>query len=161
MEAEELFNEKRGAEEQPKKESPLVSLERDLKFFNESIREVAVEIMVEGLSLHPIFIAHQHEIKLGELILDRIELNTEWSIHASTIEEFTERGIIKAEPEATVLAAAAISRSDNLIGRCVLRQATDADVATDALPWIRRKATIRTWETTSPVRRVIEAGCVW
>jgi len=74
-----------------------VSLERDLKFFNESIREVAVEIMLEGLSTHPIFIAHQHEIKLGEVILDRNELNTEWSIHASTIEEFTERGIIKAE----------------------------------------------------------------
>lgn len=97
METEDLFNERRGAEEKPKKDSPLVSLELDLKFFNESIREVAVEIMVEGLSSHPIFIAHQHEIKLGELILDRIELNTAWSIHASTIEEFVERGIIKAE----------------------------------------------------------------
>jgi hypothetical protein len=97
METEDLFNERRGAEEQPKKESPLVSLERDLKFFNESIREVAIEIMVEGLSANPIFIAHQHEIKLGEVILDRIELNTAWSIHASTIEEFEERGIIKPE----------------------------------------------------------------
>lgn len=97
MDTEELFNENRGAEQQPKKESPLVSLERDLKFFNESIREVAVEIMVEGLSATPIFIAHQHEIKLGEMILDRNELNTEWSIHASTIEEFIERGIIKTE----------------------------------------------------------------
>jgi hypothetical protein len=97
MDAEELLNERSGGEEKPKKDSPLVSLERDLKFFNESIREVAVEIMVEGLSSHPIFIAHQHELKLGEMILDRIELNTEWSIHASTIEEFVERGIIKPE----------------------------------------------------------------
>ncbi|GGH18925.1 hypothetical protein [Mucilaginibacter phyllosphaerae] len=97
METEELFNKNRGEEQPPKKESPLVSLERDLKFFNESIHEVAIEIMVEGLSSHPIFVAHQHKLKLGELILDRNELNTEWSIHASTIEEFTERGIIKAE----------------------------------------------------------------
>ncbi|MDB5126960.1 hypothetical protein [Mucilaginibacter sp.] len=97
MEAEELLNERSGGEEKPKKDSPLVSLERDLKFFNESIREVAVEIMVEGLSSHPIFVAHQHELKLGEMILDRNELNTEWSIHASTIEEFVERGIIKPE----------------------------------------------------------------
>ena len=97
MESKDLFNESRGADKQPQKESPLVSLERDLKFFNESIREVAVEIMVEGLSSHPIFIAHQHEIKLGEVILDRNELNTEWSIHASTIEEFVERGVIKPE----------------------------------------------------------------
>jgi hypothetical protein len=81
--------------EESKKESPLVSLETDLKFFNESIREVAIEIMVEGLSNYPIFIAHQHELKLGELILDRHDLNTEWSIHASTLEEFVEKGVIK------------------------------------------------------------------
>ena len=96
MDAEELLNE-RGSAPQPKKESPLVSLERDLKFFNESIREVAVEIMTEGISAHPIFIAHQHELKLGEVILDRNELNTEWSIHASTLEEFSEKCVIKAE----------------------------------------------------------------
>lgn len=97
MDTQDLFNQNRGAKPEPKKESPLVSLERDLKFFNDSIREVAIEIMVEGLSAHPIFVAHQHELKLGEMILDRNELNTEWSIHASTIEEFTEKGIIKQE----------------------------------------------------------------
>jgi len=94
MEPEELLNEEKNSEEN-KKESPLVSLEKDLKFFNESIREVAVEIMVEGLSSYPIFIAHQHELNLGEVILDRHDLNTEWSIHASTLEEFLEKGIIK------------------------------------------------------------------
>jgi len=94
MEPEELFNEDKN-NETPKKESPLLSLEQDLKFFNESIREVAIEIMVEGLSRYPIFIAHQHELSLGELILDRHDLNTEWSIHASTLEEFVEKGVIK------------------------------------------------------------------
>ena len=94
MDPEELFNED-GNSAKPKKESPLVSLERDLKFFYESIREVAVEIMVEGLSNYPIFIAHQHELNLGELILDRNDLNTEWSIHASTLEEFVDKGVIK------------------------------------------------------------------
>jgi len=34
-------------------------------------------------------------LKLGELILDRNDLNTEWSIHASTLEEFTDKGVIK------------------------------------------------------------------
>jgi hypothetical protein len=96
MEPEELLNEDNINEnEGPKKESPLVSLEADLKFFNESIREVANEIMVEGLSNYPIFIAHQHELNLGELILDRHDLHTGWSIHASTMEEFLEKGIIK------------------------------------------------------------------
>jgi DNA-binding MarR family transcriptional regulator len=53
--------------------------------------------MMEGLSTYPIFIAHQHELKLGEVILDRNDLNTDWSIHASTLEEFEERGVIKPE----------------------------------------------------------------
>jgi hypothetical protein len=95
MDPEELLNEQNSSEEEPKKESPLLSLENDLKLYSESMHEVAIEIMVEGLSLYPIFIAHQHEVKLGELILDRHDLNTEWSIQASTLEEFVEKGIIK------------------------------------------------------------------
>ncbi len=93
MEPQELLNEEGNGK--PQKESPLISLEKDLKFFSESIREVAVEIMVEGLSNYPIFVAHQHQISLGELILDRYDLNTECSVHASTLEEFVEKGIIK------------------------------------------------------------------
>lgn len=95
MEREELLNE--GGDSEKQKESPLKSLERDLKIYRESIKEVAIEIMVEGISSYPIFIAHQHEVKLGEVILDRNELNTDWTINASTLEEFIEAGVIKKE----------------------------------------------------------------
>ena len=98
MKPEELLND-RNEPKIPEVESPLISLERDLKFFNDSIHEVAAEIMVEGLSNYPIFIAHQHVLSLGEVILDRHELNSDWSIHASTLEEFLERNIIKKELE--------------------------------------------------------------
>src|SRR5471030_1557825 len=94
MEPEELLNDKEG---EAQKESPLKSLESDLKLYNASIKEVAIEIMVEGISLYPIFIAHQHEVKLGEVILDRYELNTNWTINASTLEEFVEAGVIKKQ----------------------------------------------------------------
>lgn len=96
MNPEDLLNEG-SAKQEPAAKSPLISLERDLKVFNDAIREVAVEIIVEGLSKYPIFIAHQHELKLGEIILDRHELNSDWTIHASTLEEFVERGVIKPE----------------------------------------------------------------
>jgi len=95
MDPEELLNEKNSGE--PQKESPLKSLERDLKIYNESIKDVAITIMMEGMSSYPIFIAHQHEVKLGEVILDRTELNTDWTINASTLEEFIEAGVIKPE----------------------------------------------------------------
>lgn len=93
MEPEELLNDNNDK----KKVSPLQSLETDLRLYSESIREIAVEIMVEGLTSYPIFVAHQHEVALGEMILNKDDLNTEWTIHASTMEEFTEKGIIKKE----------------------------------------------------------------
>lgn len=93
MEPEELLNDNNDK----KKASPLQSLETDLRLYSESIREIAVEIMVEGLTTYPIFVAHQHEVALGEMILNKDDLNTEWTIHASTMEEFTEKGIIKKE----------------------------------------------------------------
>ncbi|MEX8547586.1 MAG: hypothetical protein V5804_08300 [Mucilaginibacter sp.] len=95
MNPEDLLQE--GSEEEKKQRSPLESLEVDLKYFNDSIKEVAIEIMVEGLSKYPVFIAHQHEVKLGEVIFDRHEMNTDWTIQASTLEEFMERGVIKKE----------------------------------------------------------------
>lgn len=96
MEIRDLVNpEGENAPEQ--KISPLKSLESDLKFYSESLKEISAEIMVEGLSQYPIFVAHQHEVSIGELILDKNELHTEWSVHASTLEEFEQRGIIQTD----------------------------------------------------------------
>ena len=97
MESEELLGNlgQNGNQEQAKeRKSPLISLEKDLSFYADSIKEVAVEIMVEGISAHPIFIAHQHQVNIGEIILNREELNTSWTIQASTLEEFIQKGII-------------------------------------------------------------------
>jgi hypothetical protein len=95
MELKDLFDqEENSGKKSPPKESPLKSLESDLKFYSDSIKEVSTEIMVEGISLYPIFIAHQHKVSIGEPILDKDELNTEWTIHASTLEEFLEKSII-------------------------------------------------------------------
>ncbi|WP_131539290.1 hypothetical protein [Pedobacter nototheniae] len=86
-----------------KQQSPLLSLEKDLEFYSESIKEVAIEIMVEGISAHPIFIAHQHQVNIGEIILNKEELNTDWTIQASTLEEFVEKGIINKERKESFL----------------------------------------------------------
>ena len=83
-------------EQKGPEESPLISLKKDIEFYKETLQEVAIEIMAEGISAQPIFIAHQHEVALGEIILDRNELGTDWTIQASTFEEFVEKGIIQA-----------------------------------------------------------------
>lgn len=103
MDLEELMPQQPEGQKNEKKKSPLVSLEKDLDLYADSIKEVAVEIMVEGISTHPIFIAHQHTVSIGEMILNREELNTEWSIQASTMEEFVEKGIINPEKKVLFL----------------------------------------------------------
>lgn len=80
-----------------KQQSPLLSLEKDLELYADAIKEVATEIIVEGISSNPIFIAHQYTVSIGEVILDRKELNTTWTIQASTFEEFIEKGIIQPD----------------------------------------------------------------
>lgn len=97
MDIQDLLPQEQPEAEKNKKESPLVSLEKDLELYSDSIKEVAIDIMMEGISTHPIFIAHQHIVSIGELILNRDDLNTNWSIQASTLEEFVEKGIINRE----------------------------------------------------------------
>ncbi|SMC79603.1 hypothetical protein [Pedobacter africanus] len=103
MDIEELMPQQPEEDKSALKKSPLISLEKDLGLYADSIKEVAVEIMVEGISANPIFVAHQHTVSIGEMILDRSELNTEWTIQASTLEEFIEKGIINPEKKALFL----------------------------------------------------------
>jgi hypothetical protein len=104
MDIEELMPQQSGEEgKEQQKKSPLVSLEKDLELYADSVKEIATEIIVEGISANPIFIAHQHTVNIGEVILDRKELNTEWTIQASTFEEFVEKGIINPEKKALFL----------------------------------------------------------
>ncbi|MBL1409659.1 hypothetical protein [Sphingobacterium faecale] len=103
MDLSDLLNNKstNGAEDVPSKgNSPLTSLKVDLDFYSESIKEISGEMIAEGYTLYPIFIAHQHEVSLGEVILDKAELNTNWSINASSLEEFVEKGVIESDRKA-------------------------------------------------------------
>lgn len=89
-----------GDRQEQKKPSPLQSLKVDLDFYSESIKEISSEMVAEGYTLYPIFIATQYEVSLGEIILDRVELGTNWSIKASSLEEFVERGVIASGKKA-------------------------------------------------------------
>lgn len=86
-----------GEKQETPKKNPLSSLKVDLDFYSDSIREVSNEMVAEGYTLYPIFVAHQHEVAIGEMILDRTELATQWSIQASSLEEFLEKEVIKKD----------------------------------------------------------------
>lgn len=84
------------AEEQQSNPVPQ-TLQEDLKFYKDPIKEVSRETIERKISDFPIFIAHQHELNLGEKILDKDELGRNWHIHASVLEELVEKGVILEE----------------------------------------------------------------
>ncbi|MBT3302586.1 MAG: hypothetical protein HOD63_04100 [Bacteroidetes bacterium] len=73
----------------------LDSLKKDIEFYNNSIKEVALEITNANFSKYPIFIAHQHEVNLGEVILDKADYQREWTINATVLEDLIEHGIVE------------------------------------------------------------------
>lgn len=75
----------------------LNSLKQDLLFYSDSIFEISSEVINSEISSHPIFIAHMGKFGMGELILDKEELGTNWSIQVSTLEEFSKVGIVEKD----------------------------------------------------------------
>jgi hypothetical protein len=72
----------------------LQELNQNLNIYKESIREISEEIIDNQVSKYPIFIASREETNLGKQIIDKEELALEWSINASTLEEFVRRKIV-------------------------------------------------------------------
>ena len=78
-------------------ETQLEHLRGELILMKDSIRETATDIIAEGYSKYPIFIAHKEPVNVGEVILDKADMATLWSISASTLEEFNEKNLIPEE----------------------------------------------------------------
>jgi hypothetical protein len=72
----------------------LQELNQNLNIYKESIREISEEIINNQVSKYPVFIASREETNLGKQIIDKEELALEWSINASTLEEFVRRKIV-------------------------------------------------------------------
>ena len=72
----------------------LQELNQNLNIYKESIREISEEILDNQVSKYPVFIASREETNLGKQIIDKEELALEWSINASTLEEFVRRKIV-------------------------------------------------------------------
>ncbi|MCB0737416.1 MAG: hypothetical protein KDC92_07875 [Bacteroidetes bacterium] len=75
----------------------LFEIKRDLEFFKEAIQTVSDEILDNEVSNYPIFVAHKGPVELGRLILPAEQYESKWSISASLLEEFVNKGLIKDE----------------------------------------------------------------
>jgi hypothetical protein len=74
-------------------------LKDDIEFYQGMLKEVSADILTEGFSKYPVFIAHQEPIKLGEMIIDASEYSRSYNISATVLEELLERNIVTKERE--------------------------------------------------------------
>lgn len=81
-------------------EQYLEVLNKDLKYYKSSIKEVSEDIQNEGYSNYPIFIASVFHNTLGEVILDAQEMGRTFTISASTLEELVKQDVIPEDKSA-------------------------------------------------------------
>ncbi len=70
------------------------NLNIDLKVYNEMIKEVSADMIAEGFTQYPIFIATEHEVKMGELILEKDDHAATFNMYATTLEEMVDRKLV-------------------------------------------------------------------
>jgi hypothetical protein len=75
-------------------EAALTTLESQLNEIKEMLKEVSDDIIQGGFSEYPIFVAHQEDAKIGELIIDRSEFDFPFSINATVMERLIELNIL-------------------------------------------------------------------
>ncbi len=72
-------------------------LRRELKTYMPAIKNAADIIIVQEVSSYPIFVIHQHSVDIGINIVDKEKVNGDWSVNASSLEEFVAKQIITQE----------------------------------------------------------------
>lgn len=78
-------------------EKELKALEAELTEYSGQLLEITRELMKERVSEFPIFIAHQADVYIGEIIIDKNEYEVDFSLSVSAVEEFVETGLIQKE----------------------------------------------------------------
>lgn len=69
----------------------------ELRVYFPMLREARRTILDQDVSLYPVFIFHQQEIELGIEIADRHKVRGNWSVNASTLEEFVAKQVIEED----------------------------------------------------------------
>ena len=80
-------------------EEILLSLQADLEICRDYIRQVSLGMLKGNISNYPIFVAlrSEQDMDLGLSIINREELDIQWSFNASHLEEFVSKNIITKE----------------------------------------------------------------
>jgi len=71
--------------------------QKEMKPYIKALAQAAGIILEQDISSFPIFVVHQHTLDIGINIVDREKVEGNWSVNASTLEEFVTKQIIAPE----------------------------------------------------------------
>lgn len=73
-------------------------LKIELASYMKMLEQASDTIIAEEVSKYPIFIAHKNEVdRIGITLADKDKVKGNWSINASTLEQFVEKNLISEE----------------------------------------------------------------
>lgn len=75
----------------------LKKLEEDVKLLLEGIKEIQADMVKEGYTQMPVFIAHQGDVEIGEWVFDKEEYQTGHTFSVTTAEDLAQLGILKSD----------------------------------------------------------------
>ncbi len=77
-----------------KEAEKLLVIENEMKKYKAVLCKASDTILDNEVSSYPIFVVHKQEIALGVPIVVREKMNTNWSVNASSLEEFVTKQLI-------------------------------------------------------------------
>jgi len=75
----------------------LGTISRDFVKVADHLKEASYLIRKRGFSDFPIFAISKDELPIGELLIDKTDLDLEWNYYASFLDEFVQRKLIEEE----------------------------------------------------------------
>lgn len=72
----------------------LESIRNDVDRIGDQLREISNQVIEEGISSYPIYIASHQPHEIGKPIFDPDSSTLNWTFHASIVEEFIQKEII-------------------------------------------------------------------
>lgn len=78
-------------------EQKLELLKQEIKPYLPMLKKARATIMDQHVSDYPIFVFHQQHVEIGIPLVRRNEVKRNWSVNASTLEEFVTKQLIASE----------------------------------------------------------------
>jgi hypothetical protein len=72
-----------------------LKFKEEVRPYLKMMRQASKTIINEGVSRHPIFVFHHDTLEIGLKLVEAVQTTGQWSVNASTLEEFVARRLIQ------------------------------------------------------------------